>query len=82
MAVKVTKRGKVRHMRGQRWHGWGAKKKHRGKGSKGGRGKAGRHKHKFSYVNTVDPYNYGYKGFVPPTKVGIVKNIIKFMKKS
>ena len=38
----VTKtRSKVGRQRGKRWHGWGAKKKHRGSGNKGGTGNAG-----------------------------------------
>jgi large subunit ribosomal protein L15 len=48
--------------------GYGAKKKHRGKGSRGGRGYAGLHKHKWSWVGTVDPQHYGYKGFVSRRK--------------
>ncbi len=34
-------RTKFSRARGQRWHGWGAKKKHRGAGNRGGRGMAG-----------------------------------------
>ncbi|MFH1631150.1 MAG: uL15m family ribosomal protein, partial [Candidatus Aenigmatarchaeota archaeon] len=68
MAVKIRKKRKVCQMRGQRWHGWGGKKKHRGAGSRGGKGRAGYHKHKYSYVVAIDPDHYGYKGFVPPGK--------------
>lgn len=50
-------------MRGQRWHGYGSKKKHRGGGSKGGKGYGGSHKHKWSYITKYEPEHYGYKGF-------------------
>lgn len=52
--------------RGKRWHGWGSKKKHRGKGSKGGRGYGGSHKHKYSYIVNYETEHFGYKGFVRP----------------
>jgi len=48
------KRKKVRKMRGLWTHGYGAKKKHRGKGSRGGRGYAGSHKHRYSYIVTKE----------------------------
>lgn len=35
------KRKKVRKMRGSKTHGWGAMKKHRGSGNRGGKGRAG-----------------------------------------
>src|SRR3989338_10503867 len=54
---------KTRKLRGRTSHGWGMKKKHRGGGSLGGRGYAGRHKHKYSYVTTKEPDWYGKKGF-------------------
>ena len=50
-------------MRGQKWHGYGAKKKHRGKGSHGGKGYAGSHKHKWSYIVKYEPEHFGHKGF-------------------
>lgn len=54
---------KNRGMRGSKTHGWGAKKKHRGKGSRGGKGYAGSHKHKYSYIVKYEPDHFGYKGF-------------------
>src|SRR3989344_9625392 len=56
-------RKKKTRQRGLRWHGWGAKKKHRGKGSRGGKGWGGSTKHKRSYVYTYAPDHFGYKGF-------------------
>ena len=37
----VNKRKKIRKQRGSKTHGWGAMKKHRGAGNRGGRGLAG-----------------------------------------
>ena len=56
-------RQKVRKWRGRTSHGGGHKKKRRGGGSQGGRGYGGSHKHKFSYITTVEPDHYGKKGF-------------------
>lgn len=42
-----TRKKNTRHIRRT---GWGHKKKHRGRGSKGGQGRAGYHKHKFVYA--------------------------------
>ena len=54
---------KTRKWRGRTSHGGGHKKKRRGGGSQGGRGFGGSHKHKFSYVVSIEPDHYGYKGF-------------------
>jgi large subunit ribosomal protein L15 len=55
---------KVRKWRGRTSHGWGAKKKHRGGGSRGGRGFAGLHKHKYTKITTSGNMDYfGFKGF-------------------
>ncbi len=40
---------KIVKQRGGKTHGWGSKKKHRGAGSRGGRGRAGITKHKKLY---------------------------------
>ena len=44
----VRQRRKKNKLRGQRTHGAGDTKNRRGAGSRGGRGRAGSHKHKFS----------------------------------
>ncbi len=44
----VRKRRRVNRLRGQRTHGAGDTKNRRGGGCRGGRGKGGSHKHKFS----------------------------------
>jgi len=59
----MSKVRKVRKMRGQRTHGWGSKKKHRGGGSRGGRGFAGGHKHHYIKMLKYYPDHFGKKGF-------------------
>ncbi len=53
-------------MRGSWTHGYGEKKRHRGKGTHGGRGHGGMHKHKWSFTVKYAPDHFGYKGFRPP----------------
>jgi len=72
MVVRFRK--KVRRMRGSHTHGWGAKKKHRGAGSQGGRGQAGMMKHKKSWMLVNEPNHFGEKGFKIPLEV---KNKLK-----
>lgn len=62
----VRKNKKVLKFRGKRSYGYGSHKKHRGGGSRGGRGKAGMHKHKWSYTVKYDPDHFGKKGFKRP----------------
>ena len=63
--MTIRFKSKIKKMRGSTTHGYGSKKKHRGKGSKGGRGRPGGHKHHFSYVVKYDKERFGYKGFIP-----------------
>ena len=49
--------------------GYGGKKKHRGKGSRGGKGWAGSSKHRRSYIYSYKPDHFGYRGFRPPSAV-------------
>jgi large subunit ribosomal protein L15 len=65
----VHRRKKVRRMRGSQTHGWGAKKKHRGAGSRGGRGQAGMFKHKKSWMLKYEPDHFGKRGFKTPLKI-------------
>jgi len=67
MVVRFRK--KSRRMRGSKTHGWGAKKKHRGAGSQGGRGQAGMLKHKKSWMLQNDPHHFGKIGFKVPIEV-------------
>lgn len=61
MTIRFGK--KNRKWRGRTSRGWGMKKKRRGGGSRGGRGWAGRHKHKFTLVTTTGNDYFGRKGF-------------------
>ncbi|MFH1978045.1 MAG: uL15 family ribosomal protein [Candidatus Aenigmatarchaeota archaeon] len=50
-------------MRGTKTHGYGSKKKHRGAGSRGGRGYAGSLKHKKFWIFKNEPNHIGSRGF-------------------
>jgi len=56
---------KVRKLRGSRSHGWGIRQ-HKGKGSHGGHGRAGGHKHKWTRTIKYEPNRYGKHGFKCP----------------
>jgi large subunit ribosomal protein L15 len=64
MPARFKKR--VKKMRGSKTHGWGSKKKHRGGGSRGGKGKAGLMKHKKSWMIKYEPDHFGKIGFKVP----------------
>lgn len=66
-----TRLRKIRKQRGSRFHGWGQVGQHRGRGSKGGSGKAGLLKHKWTWTVKYDPDHFGGKGFTPPTQVRV-----------
>jgi len=78
--MTVRFRKKNSRQRGSGGHGWGSKKKHRGGGSRGGRGLSGRHKHKYSFVVTKEPDHFGFKGFTPVRKKGKSINIDEMQK--
>jgi len=61
----VRKKKKIRKRRG-RGSGYGSHKKHRGSGSRGGVGKAGRKKFKKSWVVKHEPRYFGKRGFKVP----------------
>lgn len=62
-----TRLRKTRRMRGSRTHGWGTSGQHRKGGMRGGHGKAGWCKHKWTYTVKYDLERIGKKGF---TSVG------------
>lgn len=64
-----TKLRKTRKMRGSKTCGYGSKKKHRGKGSKGGKGYAGSHKHKWIKIIKEEPDHFGKHGFTSIKRV-------------
>jgi large subunit ribosomal protein L15 len=61
-------RKKRKRRRGERTY-HGSHKKWRGGGSRGGRGRAGLHKHKWSYVAKYEPKYFGKRGFKRPLAV-------------
>jgi len=72
----VRRERKVRRFRGFRSYGFGSHKKHRGAGSRGGRGQAGLHKHKWSYTVKYDKYHFGKYGFKRPPEVVKIINAV------
>ena len=66
--MTVNKRKKNERQRGHKTHGWGAKKKHRGQGNRGGRGMAGTGKRADSKKPSIWKEDYfGKHGFVSKT---------------
>ena len=66
--MTARRRSKMSRHRGNRSHGWGHKKKHRGGGSRGGKGRAGLHKHKYVYAivnKLMDRGRFSKTGFIP-----------------
>ena len=62
-------RTKTKKQRGSRTHGRG-KKGGRGAGLRVGKGNAGLHKHKFTYMIKYMPDHFGRRGFKNPTRKG------------
>ena len=67
--MTVNKRKKNTRQRGHKTHGWGAKKKHRGKGHQGGAGMAGTGKRADSKKPSIwkDEHYFGKFGFISKT---------------
>ena len=67
--MTINKRKKNERQRGSKTHGWGAKKKHRGKGHQGGAGMAGSGKRADSKKPSIwkDKNYFGKHGFVSKT---------------
>jgi large subunit ribosomal protein L15 len=59
----ATRKRKIRKLRGSRTVGWGQIGQHRKSGMKGGVGKAGLHKHKWSWTVVYAPDYFGKNGF-------------------
>jgi len=62
----VRRKRKSRYMRGSRTHGYGSIGQHRKSGSRGGKGAAGLHKHKWSWIVKYFPDWFGKHGFTRP----------------
>ena len=63
-------RKQAKRRRGERTY-HGSHKKWRGSGSRGGVGKAGMHKYKWSYTTKYEPDHFGKRGFKQPASVKI-----------
>lgn len=70
-----TRLRKTRKLRGSRTVGYGQVGQHRPSGSRGGKGKAGLHKHKWSWTVKYAPNYFGRDDFKPPNRT-IVKRWI------
>jgi len=68
--MTVNKRSKNVRQRGHSTHGWGSKKKHRGKGHQGGAGMAGSGKRADSKKPSVwaDAHYFGKHGFISKSR--------------
>ena len=74
--MTINKRKKNDRQRGSKTHGWGAKKKHRGKGHQGGAGMAGTGKRADSKKPSIWKERYfGKFGFVSKTPKPQIKAI-------
>lgn len=71
MVIRIRKKRR----RGERTY-HGSHKKRRGKGSRGGRGRAGLHKHKWTYTVKYEPEHFGKRGFVSVKKKRIKEKTI------
>lgn len=67
---------KTQKMRGSRTHGYGNTQKHRGAGSRGGRGMAGSKKQRWMKVSKEMPGYFGGKGFKRPQSTSTKNKII------
>ena len=75
-----TKDRKIRRQRGSRTHGWGQVGQHRARGGRGGTGKAGLDKHKWTWVVKHDPTYWNKKGFVSVKTLNKKVNVINIGK--
>jgi len=76
---------KVKKFRGSRTHGKGRNDRNRGAGCRGGRGNAGRHKHKyikFIKLAKMGLYQFGKYGFTRPVEVTERYRAINHLKKT
>ncbi len=76
---------KVKKFRGSRTHGKGQNDRNRGAGCRGGRGNAGRHKHKyikFIKLAKMGLYQFGKYGFTRPIEVTQRYRMINHLKRT
>lgn len=68
-----TRHRKVRRFRGSRTHGWGQIGQHRKSGGKGGVGKAGLMKHKWTWTVVYEPDHFTKEKPKPPQRNIVTK---------
>ncbi|WP_455279552.1 uL15 family ribosomal protein [[Eubacterium] cellulosolvens] len=69
----ATRKRKLRHQRGTRTHGWGVSGQHRDSGMRGGRGNAGRFKHKKTKTSQFKkPGKSGFRNPATPIQSHII----------
>ena len=75
--MTINKRKKNTRQRGHSTHGWGSKKKHRGKGHQGGAGMAGSGKRADSKKPSIwkDKHYFGKHGFISKSTSVKIKSI-------
>lgn len=76
--MTVNKRKKNSRARANTTHGWGAMKKHRGAGNRGGRGNSGSGKRgdqRKQYFESIDKDYFGKSGFKKKGQIEIMKTI-------
>ena len=81
--MTVNRRKKNSRQRGSWTHGWGAKKKHRGSGNRGGSGMSGTGKRADSKKPSIwkTPY-FGKKGFIKKNQEKITAQNIEFIERN
>jgi len=72
----VRREKKSKYYRGSRTCGWGRVAQHRRSGRKGGRGRVGYHKHKWSWVMAYARDWYGKHGFTRYPSLVPIKRVI------
>ena len=70
----IRKTRKICKLRGSRTVAGGCSKKRRGAGNRGGKGKAGGHKHHWTWMVKFDPKHFGKYGFKRPQGTAQVFN--------
>ena len=70
----IRKTRKICKLRGSRTVAGGCSKKRRGAGNRGGKGKAGGHKHHWTWTVKFDPKHFGKYGFKRPQGASQVFN--------
>ena len=76
MCAYKRKEKKIKKLRGSRTCGYGRVSQHRKSGQRGGKGKTGYKKHKWTYITAHDPNYFGKVGFKRPQRDHIEDRIV------